>query len=67
MNPGWSVQGMYFLNLLHFNYPGDVTLNPGVQLSVIQDLALMQHSRVTLAQVTEKIDKLLERKCEKIS
>lgn len=58
---------MYFLNLLHFSYPGDVTLNPGVQLSVIQGLALMQRSWVTLAQVTEKIGTLLERKCEKIS
>lgn len=58
---------MYFLNLLHFSYPVDVTLSPGVQLSVIQGLALMQRSWVTLAQVTGKIDKLLGRKREKIS
>jgi len=57
---------MYFLNLLLFSYPGDVTLSPGVQLSVTQGLALTQHSQVTLALVTEKTEKLLERKCEKI-
>lgn len=51
MNPGWSIQEM--------------PLNPRVQLSVMQGLALPQHSRVILAQVTEKTEQLLERKCEK--
>lgn len=39
---------------------------PRVQLPVIQGLALKQKGCMTLAAVTEKGDKLLERKCEKI-